>query len=76
MSLNSTCLIFDWCIWRLALELREESRVLAPEESDVGNIIELHGQSLQTETKCPADLILCSSCVQRKKEIDHCDSKF
>ena len=39
------------------LELVQESRVLAPEESDVLNVKESHGPTLQTQAKCPTDFL-------------------
>ena len=39
------------------VELLEESGVAGPEQSDVGNAVEFHRESLESETKRPADLV-------------------
>ena len=41
-------------------ELGKEAWVLAPEEADVGDGIKFHSQSLQPQTKCPANLVTCT----------------
>jgi hypothetical protein len=38
-------------------ELLEEARVLGPEEADVGNVEEAHGDAFEAETECPANVI-------------------
>lgn len=38
-------------------ELAQEALVLAPEEADVGDTVEDHGQPLQAQTEGPAHLV-------------------
>lgn len=43
-------------------ELLQEALVLAPEEADVRDVIEDHGQPLQPQPEGPADPVLSSGC--------------
>ena len=39
--------------YHVDLELLQEALVIGPEEADIGNIEENHGQTLKTQTECP-----------------------
>lgn len=45
----------------IVFELRDEARVCGPEQANVRDAEQHHGQSLQTQTKGPADLIWSST---------------
>lgn len=51
------------------LELREESRIGRPEQADVGNAKEHHGQTLQSEPKCPAAAVRDTYVKHHKQDI-------
>ena len=43
-------------------ELLQEALILAPEEADVGDVVEDHGHPLQPQPEGPADPVLSSGC--------------
>ena len=43
-------------------ELLQEALILTPEEADVGDVVEDHGQPLQPQPEGPADPVLSSGC--------------
>ena len=57
-------------------ELADETRVFAPEQADVLDIEELHGPAFQSETECPAHLILyVFSCICHDTVMDDSRAK-
>lgn len=50
-------------------ELFEEALVLTPEQPDVWDAVQDHGQSLQAETECPAQLVLCPRCQNTTEKL-------
>ena len=57
-----TYLVCDRRIWVLDLELFDKAFVLAPQQSDVRDLIKLHRQAIETEPKRPAHLAARTSC--------------
>lgn len=57
-------------------KLLQEAFIFTPEQSDVRNIIQDHGQPLQTQAKCPANFILSTSCNKQTNKIKIQKLKF
>ena len=47
----------DWVVDAGQAKLLQEAVVLAPEEADVRDPVQHHGQALQAQSKCPAHLV-------------------
>jgi len=57
-------------------KLFQEAFIFTPEQPDVRDIVQDHGQSLQTQAKCPADFILSTSCNKQTNKIKIQELKF
>lgn len=57
-------------------KLLQEAFIFTPEQSYVRNIIQDHGQPLQTQAKCPANFILSTSCNKQTNKIKIKKLKF
>lgn len=50
-------------------ELFEEAFVLTPEQPDVWDAVQNHGQPLQAQTERPAHLVSCPGCKKHKAHV-------
>lgn len=57
-------------------KLFQEAFIFTPEQSDVRDIVQDHGQPLQTQAKCPANFILSTSCNKQINKIKIQELKF
>lgn len=57
-------------------KLLQEAFIFTPEQSDVRDIVQDHGQPLQTQAKCPANFILSTSCNKQTNKLKTRELKF